>query len=98
VGPYALHDFFLYHMLRYGFEPEKIYHLAKKAFTADFDGETILRWMKVFYRRFFTQQFKRNCQPDGVKIGSVGFSPRGDWQMPSDASFALWMEKLESFS
>ena len=95
VGPYALHDFFLYYVLRYGFEPDKIYALAKKAFADDFDEETIMKWLKTFYRRFFTQQFKRNCMPDGIKIGSVGLSPRGDWRMPSDASAALWLKKLD---
>ncbi len=95
VGPYALHDFFLYYVLRYGFEPEKIYALAKKAFANDFDGATILKWLKTFYRRFFIQQFKRNCMPDGVKIGSVGLSPRGDWRMPSDASANIWLKKLD---
>ena len=95
VGPYALHDFFLYYVLRFGFEPDKIYSLAKKAFNGDFDGETIMKWLKTFYRRFFTQQFKRNCVPDGVKIGSVGLSPRGDWRMPSDSSAAMWQKKLD---
>ncbi|MGN0468256.1 MAG: NAD(+) synthase [Acutalibacteraceae bacterium] len=95
VGPYALHDFFLYYVLRYGFEPEKIYFLAKKAFNGSFDNETILKWLKSFYRRFFSQQFKRSCLPDGVKVGSVCLSPRGDWRMPSDASAALWLEQVE---
>ena len=95
VGPYALHDFFLYYVIRYGFLPEKIYYLAKKAFGDDFSKDTILKWLKVFYRRFFTQQFKRNCQPDGVKIGSVSLSPRGDFKMPSDASFNIWLKNLE---
>ena len=96
VGPYALHDFFLYHILRYGFEPEKIYFLAKKAFKDDFDNETILKWLKTFYRRFFTQQFKRSCMPDGVKIGSVGISPSTDLRMPSDACANIWLKKLEN--
>ncbi len=95
VGPYALHDFFLYNVLRFGFEPDKIFFLAKKAFADDFDSETILKWLKTFYRRFFTQQFKRSCMPDGVKIGSIGLSPRGDWRMPSDSSAALWLKKLD---
>ncbi len=95
VGPYALHDFFLYNILRYGFEPEKVYALAKNAFANDFDGETIMKWLKIFYRRFFTQQFKRNCVPDGIKIGSVGLSPRGDLKMPSDASANIWLKKLD---
>ncbi|MGN0643196.1 MAG: NAD(+) synthase [Huintestinicola sp.] len=94
VGPYALHDFFLYYVLRFGFEPEKIYYLAKKAFAEDFDDETILKWLKTFYRRFFTQQFKRSCLPDGVKVGSVCLSPRGDWRMPSDATAKEWLSRL----
>ena len=95
VGPYALHDFFLYHMLRFGFEPKKIYTLACRAFAEDFDAATIKKWLTAFYRRFFTQQFKRSCMPDGVKVGSVCLSPRGDWRMPSDASFRLWLEQVE---
>ncbi len=95
VGPYALHDFFLYYALRYGFTPTKIYTLACRAFAGDFDGETIKKWLKNFYRRFFTQQFKRNCQPDGVKVGSVGLGPRGDWQMPSDAAARIWLDEAE---
>ena len=96
VGPYALHDFFLYHVLRYGFTPTKIYTLAYRAFANDFDGDTIKKWLKNFYRRFFTQQFKRNCQPDGVKVGSIGLGPRGDWQMPSDAAARLWLDEVEA--
>ncbi len=95
VGPYALHDFFLYNIIRYGFEPDKIYALAKKAFAEDFDGETIMNWLKTFYRRFFTQQFKRSCAPDGIKIGSVGLSAKGDWRIPSDASASLWLKGLD---
>ena len=95
VGPYALHDFFLYYLVRYGFEPAKIYCLAKRAFAGDFDDSTILKWLKNFYHRFFTQQFKRNCMPDGPRIGNVALSPRGDWRMPSDASVALWRKQLE---
>ena len=95
VGPYALHDFFLYYMLRFGFTPTKIYALACRAFQGDFDGETIKKWMKAFYRRFFTPQFKRSCLPDGVKVGSVCLSPRGDWRMPSDASGRIWLEEVE---
>ena len=95
IGPYALHDFFLYYMLRYGFEPKKIYALAKRAFKNDFDNETILKWLKTFYRRFFTQQFKRSCMPDGVKVGSICLSPRGDWRMPSDASANIWLKQIE---
>ncbi|MGN0164913.1 MAG: NAD(+) synthase [Lachnospiraceae bacterium] len=95
VGPYALHDFFLYYMLRFGFSPTKIYHLACNAFSDDFDNLTILKWLKTFYRRFFTQQFKRSCLPDGVKVGSICLSPRGDWRMPSDAAFTIWLEEAE---
>jgi NAD+ synthase (glutamine-hydrolysing) len=96
VGPYALHDFYLFYALRYGFGPDKIYAMACRAFEGDFDSETIKKWLKNFYRRFFTQQFKRNCQPDGVKVGSVGIGPRGDWQMPSDASARLWLDVAEA--
>ncbi len=95
VGPYSLHDFFIFYALRYGFEPKKIFHLAVKAFDGDYDKATIHKWLRSFYRRFFTQQFKRNCQPDGVKIGSVGLSPRSDWKMPSDASFDLWIKAVD---
>ncbi len=95
VGPYELHDFYLYYILRFGFTPAKIYHLAKIAFEGKYDQEEILKWLKVFYRRFFTQQFKRSCLPDGPKVGSVSVSPRGDLRMPSDASATLWMKELE---
>ena len=95
VGPYALHDFFLYYVLRFGFEPEKIFFLAEKAFDGVFDKQTILKWLKSFYRRFFSQQFKRSCLPDGVKVGSVCLSPRGDWRMPSDAEARIWLERAE---
>ncbi len=95
VGPYELHDFFLYYILRFGFEPGKVYRLAKEAFSEAYDDQTILKWLKVFYRRFFTQQFKRSCLPDGPKVGSVSVSPRGDLRMPSDASAALWMKELD---
>ena len=95
VGPYELHDFFLYHMLRFGETPAKIYRLALIAFDGVYSGDTILRWLKTFIRRFFTQQFKRSCIPDGPKVGSVTLSPRGDWRMPSDASAALWLAELE---
>ena len=94
VGPYALHDFFLYWAVRYQYTPSKIFALAKIAFDGIFDGATIKKWLTVFWRRFFNQQFKRNCVPDGVKVGSVGLSPRGDWQMPSDASSALWLAEI----
>lgn len=96
VGPYELHDFFLYYAIRWGFEPKKVYRLAKYAFDGDYDNETILKWLKKFYWRFFSQQFKRSCLPDGAKIGSVSLSPRGDWQMPSDASVKLWYDQAES--
>ena len=95
VGPYELHDFFLYYILRFGFEPSKVYHLAKIAFAGRYEDTEILKWLKVFYRRFFTQQFKRSCLPDGPKVGSVSVSPRGDLRMPSDASAALWMKELD---
>lgn len=94
VGPYELHDFFLYYILRFGFEPAKVFHLAKTAFTGSYDQNTILKWLKVFYQRFFAQQFKRSCLPDGPKVGSVSVSPRGDLRMPSDASVSLWMNEL----
>ena len=96
VGPYALHDFFIYHILRYGFTPEKVYTMACRAFANDFDSETIKKWLKSFYRRFFTQQFKRNCMPDGPKVSPVGLGPRGDWNMPSDASARVWLEEAEN--
>ena len=105
VGPYELHDFFIYYFLRYGFSPMKIYMLAKKAFCSPspvegrgalYDEETIKKWLTVFCRRFFTQQFKRSCMPDGPKVGSVSLSPRGDWRMPSDASYNLWIKECES--
>ena len=96
VGPYALHDFYLYYTLRFGYTPRKVYALACRAFEGDFDGETIKKWLKTFYRRFFTQQFKRSCLPDGVKVGSVSLSPRGDWRMPSDASARLWLDEADS--
>lgn len=94
VGPYELHDFFLYYSVRFGFSPRKIYMLAKKAFTGKYSNSEILKWMAVFFKRFFTQQFKRSCMPDGVKIGKICLSPRGDWRMPSDASSALWLEQI----
>ena len=95
VGPYALHDFFLYHVLRYGFAPKKIYTLACRAFEHDFDGATVKKWLTSFYRRFFTQQFKRSCQPDGGKALPVSLSPRTDWRMPSEASYRMWMAEIE---
>ena len=95
VGPYALHDFFLYYVLRFGFAPAKIYTLACRAFRDDFDEPTVKKWLRNFYRRFFTQQFKRNCMPDGVKVGSVGLSPRGDYLMPSDSTARIWLDEVE---
>ena len=94
VGPYELHDFFLYQVLRYGYRPAKVFRLAKAAFDGQYDGETVLKWLKVFYRRFFSQECKRSCLPDGPKVGSVAVSPRGDLRMPSDASSRLWLEEL----
>jgi NAD+ synthase (glutamine-hydrolysing) len=113
VGPYELHDFFIYYFLRFGFRPAKIFLLAKKAFVdgkegavkkdvsgaelgGTYDEETIKKWLKTFIRRFFTQQFKRSCLPDGPKVGSVSLSPRGDWRMPSDAAYTIWMEEAEN--
>lgn len=96
VGPYILHDFFLYNMLRFGYEPRKIYFLAQQAFSGDYQKDEILKWLKVFYRRFFSQQFKRSCIPDGPKVGSINLSPRGDWRMASDASGALWLKQLDA--
>ena len=95
VGPYELHDFFLYYMLRYGFTPKKIFRLATYAFSDDYEEKVILHWLKTFYRRFFQQQFKRSCLPDGPKVGSVGVSPRGDLRMPSDACARIWLDELE---
>ena len=95
VGPYELHDFFLYYLLRFGFGPGKIFRMALQAFEGSYDRGTVLKWLKVFCRRFFTQQFKRSCLPDGPKVGTVTLSPRGDWRMPSDASAALWMREIE---
>ena len=96
VGPYELHDFFLYYMLRFGFTPGKIYRMACRAFAGEYDEATIKKWLGAFYRRFFTQQFKRSCLPDGPKVGSVTLSPRGDFRMPSDASWRVWQKELES--
>ena len=95
VGPYELHDFFLYYILRFGFRPAKIYRLALNAFAGVYEKEVILKWLKTFYRRFFSQQFKRSCLPDGPKVGTVAVSPRGDLRMPSDASAAIWLAELE---
>ncbi len=96
VGPYELHDFYLYYAIRWGFPPRKVLRLASRAFEGRYDRETLLKWLKNFYRRFFAQQFKRSCLPDGPKVGSVGLSPRGDWRMPSDAAVKLWMDELEA--
>lgn len=96
VGPYLLHDFFLYYFLRFGFRPKKIYSLAVTAFDGEFNKDTIKKWLKTFYHRFFTQQFKRSCLPDCVKVGSVCLSPRGDWRMPTDSSAKLWLDEVES--
>ena len=96
VGPYELHDFFLYHMMRFGSSPAKIFRLAKYAYAGAYTDDTILHWLKTFVRRFFIQQFKRSCMPDGPKVGTVTLSPRGDLRMPSDASFAVWMKELDS--
>lgn len=96
VGPYELHDFFLYHLMRYGSEPTKVFRMAKYAFAGEYDDATILKWMHTFYRRFFMQQFKRSCLPDGPKVGTVSLSPRGDLRMPSDACANLWLEQIAS--
>ena len=95
VGPYELHDFFLYQFFRFGFRPAKIFYLAQIAFRNQYDDSTIKKWLKTFFKRFFAQQFKRSCLPDGPKVGSVVLSPRGDWRMPSDASSSLWIEECE---
>ena len=95
VGPYELHDFFLYYFVRFGFTPEKIYFLAQQAFGQEYKNAEIKKWLCLFMRRFFAQQFKRSCLPDGPKGGSVSLSPRGDWRMPSDASAVLWLENCE---
>ena len=96
VGPYELHDFFLYNMLRNCYEPTKIYYLACHAFKNCYEPNMILKWLRVFYKRFFAQQFKRSCIPDGVKVGSVTVSPRGDLRMPSDACANVWLSQLDS--
>ena len=96
VGPYELHDFYLYYAIRWGFSPEKVFFLAKRAFAGAYGDETLKKWLVNFYKRFFSQQFKRSCLPDGVKIGSVALSPRGDWRMPSDACAALWLQEAQA--
>ena len=95
IGPYDLHDFFLYHVAKYAYAPSKIYALACRAFADVYDGATVKKWLKVFYTRFFGQQFKRNCMPDGVKVGNISMSPRGDWRMPSDASARIWLDEVD---
>lgn len=95
VGPYELHDFFIYYFLKFGYRPSKIYFLAQKAFGKEYDDETIKKWLRVFFRRFFSQQFKRSCMPDGPKVGSITLSPRGDWRMPSDASSEAWLREID---
>ncbi|MBR4972075.1 MAG: NAD(+) synthase, partial [Oscillospiraceae bacterium] len=95
IGPYVLHDFFLYYMLRFAYTPTKIYALACRAFDGEFDAAEIKKWLRVFYQRFFSQQFKRNAMPDGVKVGSISLSPRGDWRMPSDASARIWLDEVD---
>ena len=96
VGPYELHDFFLYYLLRFGYEPAKIYRVAQYAFAGEYDDDTIYKWLTTFCKRFFTQQFKRSCLPDGPKVGTVALSPRGDWRMPSDACVSSWLADLET--
>ena len=96
VGPYELHDFFLYYFLRCGFRPSKIFFLAARTFKGEYDEETIKKWLRIFFRRFFNQQFKRSCLPDGPKVGSISISPRGDWRMPSDASSEVWLREVEN--
>ncbi len=95
VGPYELHDFFLYYVVRFGFSPAKILFLAEQAFNGEYERATLLKWLKNFYHRFFTQQFKRSCLPDGPKVGTISLSPRGDWRMPSDAFNSVWLEEVE---
>ena len=98
VGPYELHDFFLYYAIRWGFSPSKVYFLAKYAFAGRYEDGTVKKWLVSFYRRFFSQQFKRSCLPDGVKVGSVTLSPRGDWRMPSDACVSVWQAELDTLT
>ena len=95
VGPYELHDFFLYYAIRWGFPPRKVFRLAQYALGDRYDRDVILKWLENFYRRFFAQQFKRSCLPDGPKVGTLTLSPRGDWRMPSDAMASLWLSELE---
>jgi len=95
VGPYELHDFFLYYAVNRGYGPEKVLRLALYAFGDKYERETVQKWLRTFIRRFFAQQFKRSCLPDGPKVGCLSLSPRGDWRQPSDASSALWLDRLE---
>ena len=96
VGPYELHDFYLFNVLRYGFNPDKILFLAQNSSLAEsYSKDVMIKWLKTFYRRFFTQQFKRSCMPDGAKVGSISLSPRSDWKMPSDSSGAMWLKEVE---
>jgi len=95
VGPYELHDFFLYHIIKYGAKPSKVLFLARKAFDGKYDKGTIKKWLTLFIKRFFTQQFKRSCMPDGPKVGTINLSPRADWRMPSDADRDAWLSELE---
>jgi NAD+ synthase (glutamine-hydrolysing) len=95
IGPYVLHDFFLYYTMRFGMRPEKLLTIASRTFEGDYDSETVKGWLTVFYKRFFSQQFKRSCMPDGPKVGTVSLSPRGDWRMPSDASAKAWLARVE---
>ena len=95
VGPYELHDFFLYYILRFGFRPAKVLFLAENAFGTQYDKQTLCKWLKNFYRRFFIQQFKRSCLPDGPKVGALCLSPRSDWRMPTDAHSRIWLEEVE---
>lgn len=97
VGPYQLHDFYLYYLLRFGFSPSKILYLAE-ASDLEFDRATKIKWLKTFYKRFFSQQFKRSCMPDGAKVGTINLSPRGDWRMPSDACGKIWLDEVEKLN
>lgn len=97
VGPYELHDFFLYYFQRYGFSPDKLYFIARNAFRGSYEDEVILKWLRTFLRRFFGQQFKRSCMPDGPKVGTISLSPRGDLRMPSDADPAVWLAELSQY-
>ena len=98
VGPYELHDFFLYYMLRFGYPPKKVYRLACKAFSGVYEEEVIYKWLKNYYHRFFSQQFKRSCLPDGPKVGTIAVSPRGDLRMPSDACAKIWLDEVEELA